>query len=99
MKTKKCIKAKFILFYIFDFLLLILFWCYISCFCFVYKNTQLHVIKDTLLSFGITLLYPIGLYLLPGLLRISSLKARNKNKECVYKMSQFMENFNFFICF
>ena len=98
-KTKRCMKIKIALFYIFEFLLLILFWFYISCFCVVYRNTQIHVIKDTFFSFGISLLYPIGSSLLPGIFRIYALRAKNQNQQCVYKMSQCFENVSLFICF
>ena len=37
----KCLKIKFILFFIFAYILLFSFWIYLSCFCFIYKNTQL----------------------------------------------------------
>jgi hypothetical protein len=47
----KCIKIKFIFFYVLIFIILIFFWYYIACFCAVYRNTQVHLIKDTLISF------------------------------------------------
>ena len=62
----------------FVFIFLILFWFYISCFCLVYQNSQMHLIKDTLISFTLSIIYPLGLYLLPGIFRISSLKYNNK---------------------
>ena len=98
-KTKKYIKLKFVLFYIFDFLFLLLFWYYISCFCVVYKNTQIYVIKDSFCSFGISLLFPIGINLLPCILRIAALRAENQDQECIYKISQFFENANLLFCF
>ena len=66
--------------------LLILFWYYIATFCAVYKNTQIILIENTLLCFGITLIYPFGLNLLPGAFRIPALKAANKDKELLYKI-------------
>ena len=84
----KCIKIKFTLFFIVSFLFLIFFWYYVSCFCAIYKNTQLHLIKDSIVSLGLTMIYPFVLYLFPGIFRISSLKDKNKNKECAYKISK-----------
>ena len=69
-KIKKIIKIKSIIFYILNFSLLILFWYYLSCFCCIYKNTQLHLIKDTLISYSSIFLYPIFLCLIPGIFRI-----------------------------
>ena len=78
---------KFNLFYYISLLFLIIFWYYISTFCAVYKNTQIIFIKNTLISFTLTLVYPFVLNLLPGIFRMSSLKANKKDKECVYKFA------------
>ena len=67
--------------------LLILFWYYITTFCAVYRNTQMILIENTLICFGFTLVYPFGLYLLPGIFRIPALRASNKDKEYLYKFS------------
>ena len=53
---KRCIIIKFIIFFILNCLLLLFFWYFISCFCGVYKNTQMILIKDTLVSFGLSML-------------------------------------------
>ena len=82
-----CIKIKVVVFFILSFLLMDFFWYYISCFCAVYRNTQIILIKDTLLSFGLSMIYPFGLNLLPGIFRISALRSRKKDKECLYKLS------------
>ena len=85
----KYLLIKFIIFFIFIFSFLILFWYYLSCFCAVYHNTQIHLLKDTLISFGLSLIYPLGLNLLPGIFRIPSLKY--KNKEIFYTLSQIIQ--------
>ena len=92
-KNKKCLKIKIILFFILNFLFLILFWYYISCFCAIYKNTQFHLIKDTLIGFGLSLLYPFIFCLLPGVFRIPSLRASKQDKECLYKISIIIQDF------
>ena len=79
---------RFILFYILDFLLLLLFWYYLGCFCAVYKNTQLYIIEDTLLSFLLSLIYPFLLNLIPGIFRIPALKY---HKEFIYKVSKIIQ--------
>ena len=85
----KCLKIKFFLFFTVDFTLLLFFWYYLSSFCAVYRNTQIHLIKDTLISFVISLFYPFFLYLLPGIFRIISLKG--ENKECLYTFSKIIQ--------
>ena len=52
------VKCKFILLYILDFILMFFFWLYVGLFCAVFKNTQIYLIKKTLISFGFYLLYP-----------------------------------------
>ena len=63
-KVLKCLKIKFTFFFILSFIFLVLFWYYLSFFCAVYKNTQIHLLKDTLLSFCLSLLYSFGLNLI-----------------------------------
>ena len=87
-KILKCLKIKFLFFFILSFIFMFLFWFYLSCFCSVYINTQRHTINDTLISFGLTLLYPFLLNLIPGILRMISLNGSNKNRNCLYKISQ-----------
>jgi len=72
----KCLEIKFNIFFIVGFIFLCIFWYYISVFCSVYVNTQTILIKNTILSFGVSLLYPFILNLLPGIFRFPSLKSR-----------------------
>ena len=84
----KCLKIKFSFFFLLIFLFLFLFWYYLGCFCVVYKNTQIHLIKDTLISFGFSLILPFGICLLFGIFRIIALRAEKKDRECLYKFSK-----------
>ena len=86
-KIKKFLKTKFISFFIIGNILMLFFLYYISCFCSVYKNTQVILIKDTLLSFALSMLYPFGTCMIPGIFRFISLADKNKNRECLYKLS------------
>ena len=87
----KIIKIKIIIFFILDLLLLMFYWLYLSCFSAVYKNTQIHLIKDTLISFGTSFIYPIFFYLLPGLFRIPSLK--NDKRKILYGLTKILQFF------
>ena len=89
-KVERCIFIKFIIFFIISLLFMLFFWYYISCFCAVYNNTQIIFIKDTLISFGISMLYPFGINLIPGIFRILALRAQKKDKECIYKLSTYI---------
>ena len=87
----KCLKIKFVLFFILSFFLLLFFGYYITCFCGVYVNTQIHLIKDTLISFGLSLIYPFGLCFIPGFFRIPALNDKNDDREYLYKFSKFIQ--------
>ena len=89
-EIKRCLDIKFMIFFILSYLLLLFFWYFISCFCGVYVNTQIILIKDTLISFGTSQLTPLGLNLLPGLVRIPALKTR---KEVLYLFSKILQLF------
>ena len=87
----KKLRIKFILYFIISFIFLLFFWYYLSMFCAIYRNTQFHLLKDTLISFILSLIYPIGFYLLPGLFRIPSLSKNNKNREILYNISKIIQ--------
>ena len=84
---KMCLKIKLAIFFVLSFILMLFFWYFISCFCAVYKNTQMILIKDTLISFALSMVYPFGLNLLPGMFRLPALRSKNQNKKFLYNIS------------
>jgi hypothetical protein len=92
-KVKKCMKIKLHVFLFIGLSLLIFCWYYLTAFACVYPNTQLHLINDTLISFAVSMLYPFLINLVPGLFRLHALKARKKNKECMYNTSKIIALF------
>ena len=92
LELKKELLIKFILYYILYFLFLCFFWFYVTCFCLVYKNTQIYLIKDTLISFSLSMIYPLGYYLIPGIFRILALRSKIKDKEGLYKISKIIQS-------
>ena len=83
------LKIKFALFFIITFILLSICWYYITCFCGIYFNTQIHFIKDIIISFTLSLIYPFFIYLIPGIFRIFALNA--KDKKCIYNFSKVLQ--------
>ena len=81
------LKVKFIIYFIISSILVLFFWYYLAMFCAIYRNTQSHLIKDTLLSFVLSLLYPFVIYLLPGIFRIRSLSDKDSKKKYIYNFS------------
>ena len=84
-------KIKFVFFFSLAFILLLIFLYYISCFCCIYENTQIYLIKDSLLSLAFSSVLPFFINLIPGVFRISALRNKNRNKLCIYKISQYIE--------
>ena len=87
------LKIKFILYFILSFICLLFFWYYISMFGAIYRNTQLHLLKDTLISFLISLISPFFLYLLPGLFRVPALAKPKKKRRILYNFSKIIQMF------
>ena len=87
---EKCLKIRLVIFFILCFLFLLFFWYFISCFCGVYLNTQMALIIDTLISFGISMTYPFGLNLIPGIFRISALRAKKKDKKGLFLIGKLL---------
>ena len=84
---------KFVFYFILSFLFLGFFWYYISMFGAIYRNTQMHLLKDTLISFGLSFVYPFFIYLLPGFARIPSLSDEKGNRKYLYQFSKFLQFF------
>ena len=70
--------------------MLLIFLFYVTSFCGVFINSQIHLFNDSFISFGTEFLYPFGVCLIPGIFRIIAL--HNKDQSCLYGFSQFLEN-------
>ena len=92
-KIIKCMFIKLIFFYIFTFIFFLIYWCIITIFCGVYRNTQKAFIKDSIISFSICLVYPFFLYLISAGLRICSLRDSKKRFKFFYKLSDIIPLF------
>ena len=88
-EVKKYLTIKYILFYLIGTIFLLFSWYYLSSFCAVFQNTQFYIIKNTLICFGFSLIYPFIINLLPGILRIISLK--ETNRKCLFINSKILE--------
>ena len=93
ISLNKKIKIRFIIYFIISTIFLLCFWYYVSIFCAVYSNTQSHLIKDTLISFVMSLITPFGYQLIPGLCRIPALSSSQNKRICLYKISKIIQFF------
>ena len=89
LKTR--LKINFILYFILGFLLLLCFWYYLSIFGVIYRNTQLHLIKDTLISYGLSLIYPFLYYFIPGIFRMPAISNYKNKRNILYKISHILQ--------
>ena len=90
-KVLKYMKIKFFLFFILNFILLGLFWYYLTCFNAIYKNTQIYLIENTFISFGFSLVYPFIINIFPTIIRMCSIHSTDKNQEYFYKFSKIIQ--------
>ena len=84
-KRIKYLRTKNIIYFFILLILLLFFWYYLSCFCAVYYNTQIALMKDILISFANGFIYPFILTFIPTIIRIPSLRKKNS---CLYRFSR-----------
>ena len=88
LRVLKCINIKFAIFFIINFILLVLFWFYLTCLTDTYENTQIYIIENTFIGFGISLFYPFIWNIIPSLLRMMALDTKNGDRKCLYMVSK-----------
>ena len=86
----KRIIIKYICFFIISIAILLFFWIYLSSFCAVYKNTQIYLIKNSLLSYLLSLIYSFIICFFPAIFRICALRGPGKY---LYDISQIIQLF------
>ena len=90
-KIIKKLVIKNVFFFIIGLIYLFVFWLFLSSFGAVYQNTQVILIENTLISFGISLVYPFFINVIPSLFRVCAVSDGNKNSECLYKISKLLQ--------
>jgi hypothetical protein len=88
-RVKRIFIIQNICFFTFSFVFLIFFWYYLSSFSAVYQNSQFYLIKNVIISFSLSILFPFILYIIPSVLRMISLKSRKM--EIIYIISKFIQ--------
>jgi len=92
-KVLKCMKIKFAIFFVLNFIIIILFGYYLTCFSAVYKNTQVYLIENTAISFCFSLFYPFVINFFPSTFRSCSIDKKKRNKNCFYNFSKIIQIF------
>ena len=89
-KVKKKLFLKYILFFIFSFILLIFCWLFLVSFSAVYQNTQIILLYNTLISFAMCICYTLIYNIFPAIERINSLKLKRKHRYQLSKLLQIL---------
>ena len=87
VQVLKYINIKYLIFFIWNFILLCLFWFYLTCLSDTYEKTQVYIIETTFTAFAFSFVFPFLLNIFPTLLRSYSLSNRKKERECFYTVS------------
>ena len=88
IQVKKNLRIKYIIFFILGIIILGFFWMLLSSFGAVYQNTQIIVIENTLISFGISFIFPFFINIFPCVLRLCSIKSKS---ESLYNVSKVLQ--------
>ena len=90
-KEKRNLIIKYSFFFILGIIFLGIFWLFLSSFGAVYQNTQIVVFENTLISFGISLVYPFFINVIPCIFRKCSLNSKNHELGFIYSLSKFFQ--------
>ena len=83
----KKLKIKYYIYFAISIIFNLLFFYYLWAFCAVYSITQTHMIRDSLISFLLSISYSILLTLIPPIFRKFSLSKNNKFRNFIYIIS------------
>ena len=86
----RCIKVRIVIYYILSFAFLLVFGFYVLCFCAIFENTQIALIRSTLTSWLISFIYPLIICLFTSIVRSAAFKCKSKCLYFVKTMMQFL---------
>ena len=85
--VEKTIKIKTVILFIISFILIGLCWYYVSAFCAIFKNSQIHYLINVILAFVVCNIWPCVTTLIAPAMRRYAIK---NDSSCMYKASQFV---------
>ena len=86
----RCIKIRVVIYYILSFAFLAIFGYYILCFCAIFENTQIQLVKSTLTSWLISLIYPLIICFITSIFRALAFKCNNRILYLIKTLMQFL---------
>ena len=88
---RRNLTIKYIIFFLLGIAFHLIFWFSLSSFSNMYRNTQVFVLENALIAFGISCIYPIIFNILPSIFRVCSLSGDEKNHNIIYSISKFLQ--------
>ena len=85
--VEKTIKIKTVILFIISFILIGLCWYYVSAFCAIFKNSQIHYFINVFFAFVVCNIWPCVTTLIAPAMRRYAIK---NDSSCMYKASQFV---------
>ena len=92
-KLLKKIFKKYVIFGVISICFFLFSWFYLSCFFVVYRNSQIFLFINLVISYILALLYPCAFCFIPSLLRFFALSDPAKEREIIYKISRIIQIF------
>ena len=86
----RCIKVRITIYYILSFIFLVIFGYYVLCFCAIFENTQIELVKSTFTSWLISLIYPFIICLITSMIRSAALKCKSRFLWGIKRILQFL---------
>ena len=86
----RCVKIRVTIYFILSLAFLLIFGFYNLCFCAIFENTQVELIKSTLTSWLISLLYPFIICLITSFFRKMAFKFKNRVLYSINQLMQFL---------
>ena len=84
-EVKSMVLIRCQIFFFINIIVLSFIWIYIANYFMIFQNTQIYVIHNTLISFGISLFAPFILYFIPTFIRLIAVKGEgSQGRYCLY---------------
>ena len=91
-KSLTMVVIKCYIFFFISFIILSFIWIYVFSFFIIFENTQMYVIQNTIISFGISIFAPFILYIIPAIIRNISVKSDGAHGNyCLYAIAKILQ--------
>ena len=86
----RCIRIRVAIYFLLSLSFLVIFGFYNLCFCAIFENTQVILVKSTFTSWLISLTYPLIICLITSIFRALAFKCKNRILYAIKQLMQFL---------